>query len=115
MVLSLNPYAIARVRLSAFQKCIVMRYVDTVLDRADSLFAQFTPEWVNEATMLYAMAANVLGIGLGSSGRAHSAATLREPTRRSLRGSMRARSCCLSSRHGSSREGCRPATAGDGA
>ena len=56
-----NPYAIARVRVTAFQKTVVMRFVDTLLDEADALFAQFTSESVNEATMLYAVAANVLG------------------------------------------------------
>lgn len=56
-----NPHAIARLRLSAYQKCIVMRYVDNLLDWGDDLFARFTTESVNEATGLYAMAADVLG------------------------------------------------------
>ena len=38
-----------------------MAYVDNLLDWADSLFAEFTTESVNEATLLYAMAAAVLG------------------------------------------------------
>ncbi len=68
-----NPHAIARLRLSAYQKCIVMRYVDNLLDWGDDLFARFTTESVNEATGLYAMAADVLGprpASLGSCGEA---------------------------------------------
>jgi hypothetical protein len=56
-----NPHAIARVRLSAYQKSVVMKYVDNLLDWADSLFTQFTMESVNEAMMLYIMASDVLG------------------------------------------------------
>jgi hypothetical protein len=56
-----NPWAIARRRISAFQKAIVMRYVDNLLDWADALFTQFTMESVNEAMMLYIMASDVLG------------------------------------------------------
>jgi Tc toxin complex TcA C-terminal TcB-binding domain/Neuraminidase-like domain/Salmonella virulence plasmid 28.1kDa A protein len=56
-----NPWAIARRRISAFQKMIVMKYVDNLLDWADSLFSQFTMESVNEAEMLYVMAADILG------------------------------------------------------
>ena len=56
-----NPWAIARRRISALQKTIVMKYVDNLLDWADSLFAQFTMESVNEAMMLYIIASDVLG------------------------------------------------------
>lgn len=56
-----NPHAIARQRLSAYQKCIVMRYVDNLLDWGDSLFSQFTMESVNEATMHYVTAGQILG------------------------------------------------------
>ena len=56
-----NPWAIARGRISAFQKAIVMKYVANLLDWADSLFSQFTMESVNEALMLYMMASDVLG------------------------------------------------------
>ena len=56
-----NPWAIARRRTSAFQKAIVMKYVDNLLDWADSLFTQFTMESVNEAMMLYIMASDILG------------------------------------------------------
>ena len=56
-----NPHAIARLRLGAYQKCIVMKYIDNLLDWADDLFAQFQMETVNEATMLYITAADILG------------------------------------------------------
>ncbi len=56
-----NPYAIARLRLSAFQKNIVMRYVDNLIDWADSLFRQFQRETVDEAHVLYDMARQILG------------------------------------------------------
>jgi hypothetical protein len=56
-----NPFAIARLRPSAFQKAVVMQYVSNLLDWGDSLFAQDTMESINEATMLYILAAEILG------------------------------------------------------
>ncbi|MGI5413969.1 neuraminidase-like domain-containing protein [Streptomyces chartreusis] len=56
-----NPHAIARLRLGAYQKAVVMKYIDNLLDWGDALFAEFTMESVNEATMLYVMAADILG------------------------------------------------------
>ena len=56
-----NPHAIARLRLSAYQRSIVMKYIDNLLDWGDSLFTQFTMESVNEAMMLYILAADILG------------------------------------------------------
>jgi hypothetical protein len=56
-----NPHAIARLRLSAYQKSIVMKYIDNLLDWGDSLFSEFTAEAVNEATLLYVMATDILG------------------------------------------------------
>src|SRR4029079_5908492 len=51
-----NPHALARTRLTAYQKAIVMKYVDNLLEWGDALFSQFTMEAVNEATLLYVMA-----------------------------------------------------------
>jgi hypothetical protein len=56
-----NPHAIARRRISAYQKSVVMKYVANLLDWADFLFTQFSTESVNEAQMLYVMAQDVLG------------------------------------------------------
>jgi hypothetical protein len=56
-----NPWAIARRRISAFQKAIVMGMVGNLLDWGDSLFTQFQMETVSEAFMLYKMAEDILG------------------------------------------------------
>jgi predicted nucleotidyltransferase len=56
-----NPHAIARLRLSAYQKTIVMKYIDNLLDWGDQLFTQDTMESINEATLLYVLASDILG------------------------------------------------------
>jgi hypothetical protein len=56
-----NPHAIARLRLSAYQKTIVMHYIDNLLDWGDYLFTQDTRESINEAEMLYQLAFDILG------------------------------------------------------
>ncbi len=56
-----NPWAIARLRPSAFEKTIVMRYIDNLLDWGDELFRRDTRESINEALLLYVMAADLLG------------------------------------------------------
>jgi len=56
-----NPHAIARMRISSYQKNTVMKYLDNLLDWADYLFEQFTPESTSEARQLYAMVKNILG------------------------------------------------------
>ncbi|MEO8549706.1 MAG: neuraminidase-like domain-containing protein, partial [Kofleriaceae bacterium] len=56
-----SPHAIARTRMTAYQKSIVMKYIDNLLDWGDTLFGQFTMESINEATMLYVMAQDILG------------------------------------------------------
>ena len=56
-----SPHAIARIRTRAYQKAVVMDYVNNLLDWADELFARDSRESINEATMLYAMAADILG------------------------------------------------------
>ncbi|MFA6902177.1 MAG: neuraminidase-like domain-containing protein [Gallionellaceae bacterium] len=56
-----NPHAIARLRMNAYQKTIVMHYIDNLLDWGDFLFTQDTRESINEAEMLYQMAFDILG------------------------------------------------------
>jgi len=60
-----NPHAIARLRLSAYQKAIVMKYVDNLLDWGDGLFVRaFTevnPEYLRQATLKYVTAQEILG------------------------------------------------------
>jgi len=57
-----NPHAIARRRLTAYQRYAFARYVDNLLDWGDSLFAQFTRETVEEARLLYQLASELLGV-----------------------------------------------------
>jgi hypothetical protein len=60
-----NPHAIARVRVSAYQKSIVMKYIDNLLDWGDNLFAkaftQQNQEYLREATLKYVTARDLLG------------------------------------------------------
>ena len=56
-----NPHAIARERLTAYQKSVVMKYVDNLVDWGDELFARDTRESVREATLYYTMASDILG------------------------------------------------------
>jgi hypothetical protein len=56
-----NPHLIARMRLTAYQKHVVMKYIDNIIAWADQLFSRDTLESINEATMLYILAWNVLG------------------------------------------------------
>jgi hypothetical protein len=56
-----DPYAIADVRPIAYRRAVVMNYIDNLLDWADMLFRQYTPESVDEARMLYILAYDLLG------------------------------------------------------
>jgi peptidoglycan hydrolase-like protein with peptidoglycan-binding domain len=56
-----NPHLIAGLRTVAYQKYVVVRYVQTLLAWGDQLFAENTIESLNEATQLYVMAASLLG------------------------------------------------------
>ena len=56
-----NPHAIARLRLTAYQKAVVMRYIDNLIEWGDQLFRRDTLESINEATQLYVLAAQLLG------------------------------------------------------
>ncbi len=56
-----NPFAIARLRTTAFQKTTVMKYLDNLIAWADNLFRQDTRETINEATQLYILAEQLLG------------------------------------------------------
>ena len=56
-----NAHAIARLRVSAYQKAVVMGYIDNLLDWGDDLFTRFQMETVNQAMMLYVTAAEILG------------------------------------------------------
>ncbi|HTC22600.1 MAG TPA: hypothetical protein VK859_17215, partial [bacterium] len=56
-----DPDAIARLRPAAYQKAVVMAYLDNLIAWGDSLFAQNTRESINEATQLYVLAEQILG------------------------------------------------------
>jgi hypothetical protein len=56
-----NPHLIARMRLTAYQKHVVMKYIDNIIAWADQLFSRDTLESINEATQLYILAWNILG------------------------------------------------------
>ena len=56
-----NPHLIARLRMVAYQKNVVMKYLDNLIAWADSLFRQDTIESINEAVQLYILAGKILG------------------------------------------------------
>jgi hypothetical protein len=56
-----NPYAIARLRMTAFQKMVVMAYLDNLIAWADQAFRRDTRETINTAMSLYALAGEILG------------------------------------------------------
>lgn len=56
-----SPHVIARLRLSAYQKAVVMKYIDNLIDWGDKLFRRDTLESIQEATQLYILAGNILG------------------------------------------------------
>jgi len=55
-----NPHLIARLRITAYQKTVVMKYIDNLIAWADQLFNRDTIESINEATQLYILAYNML-------------------------------------------------------
>jgi Tc toxin complex TcA C-terminal TcB-binding domain/Neuraminidase-like domain len=56
-----NPHLIARMRTVAYQKNVLIKYIQTLIAWGDQLFGQDTIESINEATQLYILAAVVLG------------------------------------------------------
>ncbi len=56
-----KPHAIARLRLPAYMKTVVMKYIDNLIAWGDQLFSQYTRESINEATQLYILSAEILG------------------------------------------------------
>ncbi|MDR0773096.1 MAG: hypothetical protein LBE46_02055 [Wolbachia pipientis] len=56
-----DPYVIAKQRTTAFEKYIIKSYVDNLIDWGDMLFAKKSWEALNQATMLYIRAYDLLG------------------------------------------------------
>jgi hypothetical protein len=56
-----RPHVIARFRQQAYMMKTVMAYLDNLIAWGDSLFRQDTGEAIDEAMMVYVLAANILG------------------------------------------------------
>ena len=56
-----SPHVIARLRIAAYQKAVVMKYIDNLIEWGDKLFRRDTMESIQEATQIYILAANILG------------------------------------------------------
>lgn len=56
-----EPHRIANYRTVAYQKMVVMKYLDNLIAWGDNLFRQDSMESTNEATQLYVLAAEILG------------------------------------------------------
>ncbi len=56
-----KPHAVARMRLSTYMRTTVMKYIDNLIAWGDNLFRRDTLESINEATLLYILAGNILG------------------------------------------------------
>lgn len=56
-----RPHVVARYRQTAYMFKTVMAYLDNLIDWGDSSFRQDTGESIDEALMLYVLAANILG------------------------------------------------------
>jgi receptor-binding and translocation channel-forming TcA subunit of Tc toxin/ABC toxin-like protein/neuraminidase-like protein len=56
-----EPHRIANYRTVAYQKTVVMKYLDNLIAWGDNLFRQDSMESINEATQLYIMADEILG------------------------------------------------------
>lgn len=56
-----KPHLVARTRPTAYMKNTVMKYLDNLIAWGDYLFSTDTRENINEATLLYVLAAQILG------------------------------------------------------
>jgi hypothetical protein len=56
-----KPHLIARMRTVAYQKNILIKYIQTLIAWGDQLFRHNTMESINEATQLYILADSILG------------------------------------------------------
>ncbi len=56
-----DPHAIAALRTPAYQRAVVMKYIDNLIAWGDQLFRRDTVESINEATLLYVLASDLLG------------------------------------------------------
>ncbi|NOQ26243.1 MAG: hypothetical protein GQ564_12840 [Bacteroidales bacterium] len=56
-----KPHNIAQIRISAYMKAVIMKYIDTLIARGDNSFRVDTMESINEATQYYILGAQLLG------------------------------------------------------
>lgn len=56
-----DPDVIAKTRFTAYQKNVVMKYIENLIKWGDQLFGQNTRETINAATLLYVLASEILG------------------------------------------------------
>jgi hypothetical protein len=56
-----DPHAIASLRISAYGKATVMKFLDNLIAWGDSLFSSYTAETVGQAEQLYVLADMILG------------------------------------------------------
>ena len=56
-----NPHLLARLRPIAYQKAVVMKYIENLIAWGDQLFRRDTIESINEATQIYLLASQILG------------------------------------------------------
>jgi peptidoglycan hydrolase-like protein with peptidoglycan-binding domain len=56
-----DPHVIAALRPVAYQRSVVMKYIDNLIAWGDQLFRRDTIETINEATQLYVLAQELLG------------------------------------------------------
>lgn len=56
-----KPHTIARLRKGVYQKSVVLKYIDNLIDWAEYQFSVDTWESITEATLLYVLAYNILG------------------------------------------------------
>ncbi|MFA5908776.1 MAG: neuraminidase-like domain-containing protein [Vicinamibacterales bacterium] len=56
-----SPHVIARLRIAAYQKAVLMKYIDNLIEWGDKLFRRDSMESIQEATQIYILAANILG------------------------------------------------------
>lgn len=56
-----DPHVLAQLRIGAYEKVIVMKYIDNLIDWGDYYFTQDTWESINRASTLYFLANDILG------------------------------------------------------
>jgi hypothetical protein len=56
-----DPHAIAFLRIGAYEKAVVMKYIENLIDWGDSEFRLYTWESITAAQMLYVYASDLLG------------------------------------------------------